>query len=100
MAEPPAKAKSVRVVAYDAQRRTLDVEFAAGKVYRYFDVPPDVHAWLERVQSKGKFVNRLVRDKYRYERLDGGGAPTGESGDDDLLAALQKSLETPPRRPG
>ena len=96
MGEQPAKSKGIRVVAYDAARRTLDVEFAAGKVYRYFDVPPEVHAWLTRVESKGKFVNRLVRDKYRYERLDGDGSTTGGGGDDDLLAALQKSLETPP----
>jgi hypothetical protein len=96
MGEQPAKAKGIRVVAYDAALRTLDVEFATGKVYRYFDVPPEVHAWLARVESKGKFVNRLVRDKYRYERLGEDGATTG-GGDDDLLAALQKSLETPPR---
>jgi hypothetical protein len=95
MEEQPTKSKGIRVVAYDAARRTLDVEFAAGKVYRYFDVPPEVHAWLARVESKGKFVNRLVRDKYRYERLDGDGATTA-GGDDDLLAALQKSLEPPP----
>jgi KTSC domain-containing protein len=95
MAAEPVQPKGIRVVAYDAERRTLDVEFAPAKIYRYFDVPPDVHAWLARVESKGKFINRLVRDKYRYERLDGD-ACAAPGGDDGLLAALQKSLETPP----
>lgn len=94
MAETPPKVKSVRVVAYDAERRTLDVEFATSKVYRYFDVPPDVYAWLERVESKGKFINRLVRDKYRYERLD---AAAAQDDGDDLLETLRKSLEPPPQ---
>jgi hypothetical protein len=90
---PAVKSKGIRRVAYDAGARTLDVEFSSSKVYRYFDVPPSVYAWLERVESKGRFINRLVKDNYRFERVDGpdegGEAP-------NLLDALRKSLERPP----
>lgn len=72
----PVKSKGIRSIAYDPVARTLDIEFSSSKIYRY------------RVESKGRFVNRLVKDKYRYERIDGPSAA-----DTDLLDRLQKSLD-------
>lgn len=86
------QSKGIDWVAYDEQANTLDVHFASAETYRYFDVPPAVYQWLLRAQSKGKFVNRLVKDRYRYERLDSG-PPSGA--DADLLALLEKSLDEP-----
>jgi KTSC domain len=93
MERQSARSKGVRAVAYDPEHRTLDVEFAAGKVYRYFEVSPDVYAWLMRVESKGRFINRLVRDKYRYERL--GPETDPDTAEANLLDALQRSLDKP-----
>ena len=28
---------------------------------QYFDVGPEVYAWLVKAESKGKFVNRLIK---------------------------------------
>jgi hypothetical protein len=91
----PAKSKGIRGIAYNAEQRTLDVEFASSKVYRYFDVPVEVYEWLARVKSKGRFVNRLVKEKYRYERVD-----DSVAGEPDLSAALRKSLGLPPEDDG
>jgi hypothetical protein len=88
----PVKSKGIRKVAYDAQARTLDVEFSSSRAYRYFDVPPSVYAWFARVGSKGRFINRLVKDKYRFERLDGSSTTDEET---SLLDSLRKSLERP-----
>jgi hypothetical protein len=52
-----------------------------------------VYAWLTKVESKGKFVNRLVKEKYRYERLDI--EPTS-SEEGDLEQLLRDSLQSPP----
>jgi KTSC domain-containing protein len=93
MERQPARSKGVHAVAYDPERRTLDVEFAGGKVYRYFEVSPDVYAWLMRVESKGRFINRLVRDKYRYERVEPEIDP--DAAEANLLDALQRSLDKP-----
>lgn len=84
--------RAIRSISYDAERCTLDVEFSSSKVYRYFDVSPPVYEWLSRTKSKGRFINRLVKDNYRYERVDG-----SESGgaEPNLLEALRKSLERP-----
>nr|HEU4619525.1 KTSC domain-containing protein [Gammaproteobacteria bacterium] len=90
---PADKSKAIRRIAYDAEAQTLDVEFSSSKVYRYFDVPPTVYAWLERVRSKGRFVNRLIKDKYRFERVD---EPSANGDVPTLLEALRKSLEPPP----
>ncbi len=88
----PLKSKGIRRVAYDAEARTLDVEFSSSRAYRYFDVPPSVYAWFARAGSKGRFINRLVKDKYRFERLDD--LPTAAD-ETSLLDKLRKSLELP-----
>jgi hypothetical protein len=50
-----------------------------------------VYAWLVRAESKGKFVSRLVKERYRYERLDGEEMSSGES---NLEQLLRDSLES------
>jgi hypothetical protein len=91
--EEAVKSGGIRWIRYDERARTLDVAYVNSGEYRYFDVEPEVYAWLGKVDSKGKFVNRLVKEKYRYERLDS--VPTsGEQG--DLEQLLRDSLHSPP----
>jgi KTSC domain-containing protein len=85
------KSKGIRWIRYDERTRTLDVAYTNSGEYRYFDVGPEVYAWLVRAESKGKFVNRLVKERYRYERLDDGKA-SSEQG--DLEQLLRDSLES------
>ncbi len=84
--------KGIRWIRYDERTRTLDVAYTTSGEYRYFDVGPEVYAWLTRAESKGKFVNRLVKEKYRYERLDVASAASEER---DLEQLLRKSLDSP-----
>jgi hypothetical protein len=84
--------KGIRWIRYDEHTRTLDVAYTASGEYRYFDVGPEVYAWLMKAESKGKFVNRLVKEKYRYERLDGESAASEEG---DLEQLLRESLQSP-----
>src|SRR5690606_2951678 len=88
----PVKSKGIRSVTYNAEARTLDVEFSSARSYRYFEVPPSVYAWYTRADSKGRFINRLVKDEYRVERLDVPGTNDDET---SLLDGLRKSLEHP-----
>lgn len=82
--------KGIRWIRYDEQTRTLDVAYASSGEYRYFDVGPEVYAWLARAESKGKFVNRLVKEKYRYERLD---VQQSSNEEGDLEQLLRDSLQ-------
>lgn len=93
MHEEAVKSTGIRWIRYDERARTLDVAYMNSGEYRYFDVEPEVYQWLSRIESKGKFVNRLVKEKYRYERLDG--APTS-SEEGDLEQLLRDSLHSPP----
>ena len=83
--------KGIRWIRYDERTRTLDVAYTNSGEYRYFDVGPEVYAWLVRAESKGKFVNRLVKERYRYERLDAEQSSC-ESG--DLEQLLRDSLQS------
>jgi hypothetical protein len=84
--------KGIRWVRYDERTRTLDVAYTSSGEYRYFDVGPEVCSWLMKAESKGKFVNRLVKEKYRYERLDVEPAASAEG---DIEQLLRDSLQSP-----
>ena len=86
------QSKAIRSVTYEGESRILEVEFESSSAYRYFDVPRDVYEWLLKVKSKGKFLNRLVKEKYRYERIE----PKAGREDPDLLGLLQQSLTDAP----
>ena len=92
--EEAVKSSGIRWIRYDERARTLDVAYVKSGEYRYFDVGPEVYAWLGKVESKGRFVNRLVKEKYRYERLN---LEPASSGQDDLEQLLRDSLHSPPR---
>jgi hypothetical protein len=80
----------IKWIRYDERARTLDVAYTNSGEYRYFDVGPEVYAWLVKAESKGKFVNRLVKEKYRYERLD---VERSSSEEGDLEQLLRDSLQ-------
>jgi hypothetical protein len=84
--------KGISWVRYDESTRTLDVAYTNSGEYRYFDVAPEVYAWLMRAGSKGTFVNRLVKEKYRYERVD---VQQSSSEESDLEQLLRDSLQSP-----
>jgi hypothetical protein len=91
--EQAVKSTGIRWIRYDEGARTLDVAFVNSGEYRYFDVEPEVYTWLTKVESKGRFVNRLVKEKYRYERL---GVEPASSEESDLEQLLRDSLHSPP----
>lgn len=56
-------------VRYRAARQTLEIEFRNGSAYRYFAVPREVFGALLRAESKGRFFNREIRERYEFVRL-------------------------------
>ncbi len=89
------ESSGIKWIRYDADQRTLDVAYSSSGEYRYFDVGREVYEWLRRAQSKGKFVNRLVKEKYRYERLTDEQQPRPDA--PDLEQLLEQSLRPPPK---
>ena len=63
--------EALRSVGYDPDRRILEIEFSGGHVYRYFDVPPSLHAGLMTASSHGEFFATAIRDAgFEFEQAD------------------------------
>lgn len=59
----------IHAVGYDAETRTLEVVFNKGNIYRYQDVPPEVHEGLMNAESKGRYMRANIIDVYPYYRV-------------------------------
>lgn len=68
MNRAPVKSKGIRAIGYDAATQKLEVEFANGRVYEYFDVPPEVHKTLTTADSISTAFNQCIREIYEYRR--------------------------------
>lgn len=55
--------------SYDNTRSTLRVFFVSGSVYDYFRVPEKVYKEMKRSDSKGTFLNTVIKRSYRYKKI-------------------------------
>ena len=61
----PVQSSSISSIGYDAESRTLHVEFAAsGHVYSYPDVEPETHQALVNADSIGAHFGKHIRPHY------------------------------------
>jgi len=61
---------AIQEIDYDAQRSKLLVRFVSGERYVYVGVPGEVHRSFCESESKGRFFQAEIRDRYPYNRLD------------------------------
>ena len=61
---------AIREIDYDARRAKLLVRFESGERYVYVGVPGEVHRSFLAADSKGRFFQNQIRDRYPYNRLD------------------------------
>lgn len=54
---------------YDRSRALLELSFWSGVRYRYLDVPAEVYDQLLRAESKGKYFNVHIRNRYAYTKI-------------------------------
>ena len=55
---------AVNSVGYDPATRTLEIEFAEGRIYQYFGVPRDEYQALLTSDSIGTYVNTILKPKH------------------------------------
>lgn len=65
------RSSAIRSMGYDKDRQILEVRYAGGDLYRYFEVPDFVNDALEAAPSKGKFVNGVVKPYFKMEKIEG-----------------------------
>ena len=51
-------------VSYDAAAQRLAVEFRDRTIHQYRGVPAELHAGLLAAESKGKFFNAAIRNRF------------------------------------
>jgi hypothetical protein len=52
-------------VGYEVDSLTLEVEFNSGSVYQYSGVPPEEYEGLMNAGSKGRYLSRNIKGRYR-----------------------------------
>ncbi len=61
---------SLNGAAYQDQSAVLDLEFRTGAIYRYLGVPAQVYKELLRAESKGRYFNQHIRNRFGYAKID------------------------------
>lgn len=61
---------AIREIDYDAERSKLLVRFESGERYVYVGVPGEVHRSFIDADSKGRFFQAQIRDRYPFNRLE------------------------------
>lgn len=60
---------AIRTIDYDGDRAKLLVTFQSGEAYVYVGVPGEVHRSFLDAESKGRFFQAEIRDRYPYNRV-------------------------------
>jgi KTSC domain len=60
------ESSAITAIGYDSDALQLEVEFRSGAVYQYYGVPPEIHAALLRSESKGRYLNAKIRNRFEY----------------------------------
>ncbi len=55
---------AIELVGYDDTDSALHVVYTGGATYVYRGVPPHVYDQLMAAESKGSFINRVVKPNY------------------------------------
>ena len=66
---PAVTSAAIVRVEYDEFLHQLQITFAGGHTYVYYDLPHGVYAALLRASSKGTYFNACIRDHYRFTQL-------------------------------
>jgi hypothetical protein len=61
---------SLKAAEYQPRNALLEVEFRTGAVYRYFEVPASIYQELLEAESKGRYFNQHIRNRFRTEKID------------------------------
>ncbi len=69
MRREPVTSSTIAEIGYDERSRSLEILFRNGRLYQYFDVPPQEHRELMNAGSHGRYLNAHIKGRYRYARV-------------------------------
>ena len=68
MERQPVVSSDIASFGYDVDRQTLEIEFHATGVYRYFSVPAEIFESLRTAPSPGKYFLKNIKGKFAWEK--------------------------------
>jgi hypothetical protein len=60
----PVDSDAISRIGYEAERAEVYVEFRTGRTYAYMHVPRPIYDAFEAAESKGGFVNGVLKPNY------------------------------------
>lgn len=65
----PVNSSDIASLGYDVVTQTLEVEFHATGVYRYFSVPVEIFETVRASPSAGKYFLQHIKGKFAWEKV-------------------------------
>ena len=69
MRRDPVVSSNIVSAGYEPSSETLEIEFASGGVYQYYNVPPSIYEAFLAAPSKGRFLVSQIKDRFPYARV-------------------------------
>lgn len=66
----PVQSSMINSVGYNTPTKDLHIEFNTGNKYVYSNVPVSKYRALMKAQSKGKYLNKSIKSKHEYRKLE------------------------------
>lgn len=60
----------IKYFSYDAATETLKIIFVTDMIYQYKKVPEKIYKMLKASGSKGRYFNRHIKDKFKFQKLE------------------------------
>ena len=70
MARVDLQSHTLKTAIYQDRSASLELAFRSGAIYRYRDVPEPVFQELLSAESKGRFFNQHIRNRFLYAKID------------------------------
>lgn len=64
------KVKSSNIESVGYENENLYIQYQSGAIYKYKNVPKVIYESLIDSDSKGRFMNSKIKNKYLFERLN------------------------------
>jgi len=70
MAQVELQSTLLNAAAYQDHCAVLELEFRSGAIYRDIGVPEPVYEGLLSAESKGRYFNQHIRNRFPYSEID------------------------------
>jgi hypothetical protein len=70
MARVDLQSHTLKAATYQDRSALLELEFRSGAIYRYRHVPELVFQELLSAESKGRYFNQRIRNRFPYAKIE------------------------------